>query len=71
MEDIELLAEDMGKATGVAWVLGSAERPFDFGPSLTHKDWTVNEILAAGLPVSMMGETSCEVATSDNVRTVK
>ncbi len=43
----------LGKATGVAWVLGDAERPFDFGPSLTHKDWTVNEILAAGLPVSM------------------
>ncbi len=43
----------LGKATGVAWVLGSADRPFDFGPSLTHIDWTVNEILGAGLPVSM------------------
>ena len=43
----------LGKATGVAWALGSADTPFDFGPSLTHTDWTVNEILAAGLPVSM------------------
>jgi len=43
----------LAKATGVAWVFGDADRPFDFGPSLTHQDWTVNEILAAGLPVSM------------------
>ncbi len=43
----------LGKATGVAWVAGSADNIFDFGPSLTHQDWTVNEILAAGLPVSM------------------
>ncbi len=43
----------LGKATGVAWVAGSTDTVFDFGPSLTHQDWTVNEILAAGLPVSM------------------
>ncbi len=43
----------LGKATGVAWVTGNADNIFDFGPSLTHQDWTVNEILAAGLPVSM------------------
>lgn len=43
----------LGRASGVAWVAGRAERPFDLGPSLTHQDWTVNEILAAGLPVSM------------------
>ncbi len=43
----------LGKATGVSWLLGEHDRPFDLGPSLTHQDWTVNEILAAGLPVSI------------------
>ena len=43
----------LAKASGVAWVAGSTDHVFDFGPSLTHQDWTVNEILAAGLPVSM------------------
>ena len=45
--------EYLGKASGVAWLLGKADRPFDLGPSLRHRDWTVNEILATGLPVSM------------------
>ncbi len=43
----------LGKATGVSWALGRNDRPFDLGPSLKHTDWTVNEILAAGLPVSV------------------
>ena len=43
----------LGKATGASWLLGAHDRPFDLGPSLTHRDWTVNEILAAGLPVSI------------------
>ncbi|MCA9290221.1 MAG: ABC transporter permease [Phycisphaerales bacterium] len=43
----------LGKATGVSWVLGEADRPLDLGPSLQHENWTVNEILASGLPVSM------------------
>ena len=43
----------LGKATGVSWALGRNDRPFDLGPSLKHADWTVNEILAAGLPVSV------------------
>jgi len=43
----------LGKATGVSWALGKHDRPFDLGPSLTHEDWTVNEILAGGLPVSV------------------
>lgn len=43
----------LGKASGASWVLGMHDRPFDLGPSLTHQDWTVNEILAAGLPVSI------------------
>ncbi|MHC4774248.1 MAG: ABC transporter permease, partial [Planctomycetota bacterium] len=43
----------LGKASGASWILRKHDRPFDLGPSLTHQDWTVNEILAAGLPVSI------------------
>ena len=43
----------LGKATAVSWLVGHNDRPFDLGPSLKHENWTVNEILAAGLPVSM------------------
>jgi oligopeptide transport system permease protein len=43
----------LGKATGVSWVLGQHDKPFDLGPSLKHENWTVNEILGAGLPVSI------------------
>lgn len=43
----------LGKATGVSWMLGQHDRAFDLGPSLTHENWTVNEILGAGLPVSI------------------
>ncbi len=42
------------KASGLAWVFGSHGGPiFDFGPSLRHENWTVNDILVAQLPVSM------------------
>jgi len=35
----------------------------DFGPSLTHKDWRVGEIIASGLPVSvLLGFSSLIVA---------
>lgn len=43
----------LGKASSVSWVTGRHDRPFDLGPSLSHENWTVNEILAAGLPVSV------------------
>ncbi|MCH2134550.1 MAG: ABC transporter permease [Phycisphaerales bacterium] len=44
----------LGNATGVSWVMGDHSGPvFDLGPSLRHENWTVNEILAAQLPVSM------------------
>lgn len=42
----------LGKASGVSWLIGENDRPFDLGPSLRHENWTVNEILSAGLPVS-------------------
>ena len=45
----------LGNATGVSWVLGDRSGPvFDLGPSLRHENWTVNEILAAQLPVSIV-----------------
>jgi oligopeptide transport system permease protein len=45
--------EYLGKASGVSWALGLHDRPFDLGPSLQHQDWTVNQIIAGNLPVSM------------------
>ncbi len=41
-------------ATGVAWLRGANDRPFDLGPSLRHQDWTVNQILRDNLPVSVV-----------------
>jgi len=43
----------LGKASGVSYLLGKDDKPFDLGPSLKQPDWSVNEILATGLPVSM------------------
>lgn len=44
----------LGKATGVSYVLGLHDRPFDLGPSLKHENWTVNEILSNSLGVSII-----------------
>jgi oligopeptide transport system permease protein len=46
-------AQYLDRASGLAWLAGRHDRPFDLGPSLRHADWTVNEIIAAGLPVSI------------------
>ncbi|MCP4834642.1 MAG: ABC transporter permease [Phycisphaera sp.] len=43
----------LGKATGISWLIGDAPEPFDLGPSLKNPGWSVNGILAAGLPVSV------------------
>lgn len=44
----------LAKATSFSWIIGEeGARPFDLGPSLRHQDWTVNEILADQLPVSI------------------
>ena len=40
------------RVSGVGWVMGWHDRPFDLGPSMRHPDWTVNEIIAAGFPIS-------------------
>jgi len=43
----------LGRASGVSWVLGRCDRPFDLGPSLRHPDRSVNEIIADGFPISL------------------
>ncbi len=53
----------LSRATGIAWLAGQADRPFDLGPSLRHPDWTVNEIIASGLPISAaLGLLAIEMA---------
>lgn len=52
-DPVDFYFDYLGKATGVSWALGYAERPFDLGPSLKQPGWTVNEILADGMPVSL------------------
>lgn len=52
----------LSNASGVGYVLdraaGATHRQaapiFDFGPSLRHQDWTVNEIIVSTLPVSIV-----------------
>ena len=64
-DPVAFYVDYLGKASGVSWALGKAERPFDLGPSLKHQDWTVNEILADGLPVSMtLGFTAILLAAA-------
>lgn len=46
------LAQYALRASSIAWIAGSHPVPFDLGPSMRHPDWSVNEIIAAGLPVS-------------------
>ena len=52
------------KASGGAWLAGQRDGPvFDLGPSLRHENWTVNEIIASQLPVSMtLGFTAILIA---------
>lgn len=50
---VDFYFDYLGKATGISWALGLHDRPFDLGPSLKHQDWSVNEILADGIPVSL------------------
>jgi ABC-type dipeptide/oligopeptide/nickel transport system permease component len=43
----------LAKASGIGYLRGTTDRVFDLGPSLKQPDWSVNEILATGLPVSI------------------
>jgi oligopeptide transport system permease protein len=52
-DPVEFYVDYLGKATGASWALGLHDRPFDLGPSLKQPDWTVNEILADGIPISL------------------
>jgi len=49
---VRFLGGYLSRVTGVGWVLGWNEKPFDLGPSMRHPDWTVNEIISAGFPIS-------------------
>lgn len=40
--------------TGIAYLRGDSRRVFNFGPCLQYPDWTVNELVRATLPVSMV-----------------
>lgn len=52
---ISFYFEYLGGMTGVHWIQNGGEGPvIDFGPSLRHENWTVNEILASQLPVSIV-----------------
>ena len=58
----------LGKASGVSYVIGLHDRPFDLGPSLKQPDWSVNEILWTGLPVSItLGMSSMLIALTIGV----
>ena len=44
----------LGDITGVNWLLRNGNAAvIDFGPSLRHENWSVNEIITGQLPVSM------------------
>ncbi len=62
-DPIVFYGQYLSRATGIAWLAGQADRPFDLGPSLRHPDWTVNEIIASGLPISAaLGLLAIEMA---------
>ncbi len=59
----------LGRVSGVRWTIATAQGQtpggpvFDLGPSLQYRDRTVNEIVGASLPVSMLvGATAILVA---------
>lgn len=58
---VALYFEYLAGASGVTWTIetlkGAAGKPpahiFDFGPSFRYEDWSVNELVASSLPVSV------------------
>lgn len=52
-DPVAFAVDYLAGASGIDWLRGRSERVFDLGPSLRQRDLTVNEILAAGLPVSL------------------
>lgn len=62
-DPVVFYADYLAGVTGVDWAFGGDGPVIDFGPSLRHENWTVNEILAAQLPVSiLLGLTSILLA---------
>lgn len=61
-DPLAFYTEYLANASGARWAMGrlgvvpaSPGAPvFDFGPSLRYEDWTVNEIIAGALPVSIV-----------------
>tara|TARA_Y100000589_G_C27117665_1_gene614994 strand:- start:261 stop:1226 length:966 start_codon:yes stop_codon:yes gene_type:complete len=54
----------LGDASGISWLMGNAQEPFDLGPSLKQPDLSVNEILWTGMPVSVeLGFSAILLAT--------
>ncbi|MCH2140222.1 MAG: ABC transporter permease [Phycisphaerales bacterium] len=44
----------LGDVSGVTWLSRGGEGPvIDFGPSMRHENWSVGEIIAGQLPISM------------------
>jgi len=49
--------------TGIDWLNGESDHIINFGPSLKYKNWTVNELIAGTLPVSIvLGITAIIIA---------
>jgi oligopeptide transport system permease protein len=62
-DPVAFYVDYLAGVTGVDWMLGADGPVIDFGPSLRHENWTVNEILATQLPVSiLLGLTSILLA---------
>ena len=58
-DPVAFYVDYLAGVTGVDWALGTGGPMIDFGPSLRHENWSVNEILATQLPVSiLLGLTS-------------
>ncbi len=54
----------LGEASGVNYLIGQSDRPFNFGSSMMYKDQTVNDILAGSMPISVqLGLTAILIAT--------
>lgn len=61
-DPVRFYTQYLYNATGVRWVVekskGAQGNPpayiFDFGPSFRYQDWSVNELIAASLPVSIV-----------------
>ncbi len=71
-DPVVFYTEYLANASGARWALSRvglmSAHPgapvFDFGPSLRYEDWTVNEIIAGALPVSVvLGLAAILIAT--------